>query len=205
MATIVKGASFSGTVTAGGMHTLVESATISAIDRASLRTTEIAVATQSPSAPSSPTDKELWQAYPSNGLASYDLANLRWNGALPTIRRYTLSSLSAAVVAGNTLISDGLGSLDALSLFLAPGSAINAGACAVALHPVSPGGVGLCVIAGPAYVACTGTITAGQSVKQSTTPGAVQSAALGAGAGWEFIGEATVASSGGFVWSNLRR
>lgn len=203
MATIVKGTTFSGSVTAGGMHAMVESATIANIDRASMRTTEITVATQSPSAPASPTANEVWQIYPSNGLVSYDIANSRWSDALPTIRRYT-NEAGTAITAGNTLMTDGGGTLTQLSLQKAT-SAAGLKLIGVALNDVAAGAVGWCVIAGPALVACIGTVTAGESVKQSSTDGAVESVALGSGVGWQFFGSAIGNSSGGFVWVTLRR
>lgn len=203
MATIVKGATFSGTVTEAGMHALIESATISDIDRASMRTTDITVATQSPSAPASPTANEVWQIYPSNGLVSYDLANARWAEALPTIRRYT-NEAGTAITAGNTLMTDGGGTLTQLSLMKAT-SAAGTKLIGVALNDVAAGGVGWCVIAGSALVSCVGTVTAGESVRQSSTDGAVESVAVGSGVGWQFFGSAIGNSSGGFVWVTLRR
>lgn len=205
MATIVKGITFSSTATAGGMHAMVEGATISGIERSAMQPSTVSVATLATTPPSSPADREVWHVSPSNGLADYDLANARWNGALPQIRRYKVAAGSADVVAGNALMAIGVTGLTELTLTLASG-ATTAKVVGIALHPASAGDTALCVIAGPAKAKCTGTVAFGTGVKLSATAGVVQSTgAVGTGQGWEVIGSALEGDSGGFVWLSLRR
>ena len=204
MATIVKGTTFTGTVTAGGMHALIESATISGIDRGVLRTSEISVATLLTVPPTSPYANEVWQTSPADLLATYDSSNSRWRGSLPTIIRYTLDSTGSAVTAGKALVPFGTGGLDALVLMLRD-SSYGLPVVAIALNAVNPGSAGLAVVAGPALAAVTGTISPGQSLKLSSTAGVLQSAAVGTGIGIEFVATAIGADSGGFAWVDLRR
>ncbi len=205
MAAIVKGATFSSTVTAGGLHAMVESATITGIERGAVDPDTISVATLSTSELASPQDNEVWQTSPANQLATRDAASAKWVGALPQVRRYTVAAGSTDVVAGQVLMAIGISGLDTLTLQAASGAS-TAKVVGVALHAASVSQEALCVIAGPARVKCTGTVNAGEGVKLSSTVGVVQSAgAAGSARGWEIIGTATTSDSGGFVWISLRR
>jgi hypothetical protein len=205
MATIVKGTTFNSWATAGGMHAMVESATISGIERSALRPTEISVATLSTTPLASPSDREVWHVSPSNGIATYDTASGEWRPGLPQVVVFNLAASSADVSAGQSLMSSGAGSLTNFELTLASG-ANTAKVCAVALHAVSAGGSGLAVIAGPVKAKASGAVAFGEAVKLSSTAGSVQSAGtVGSGAGWEILGTALQADNGGFVWVSLRR
>lgn len=204
MATILKGTTFNTWVTAGGMHTMVESATISDIDRASIRSSEISLASAQAAALTNPADKEVWQITPSNGLATYDLANTRYRGCVPQIVVFTLSASSAAVEAGHGLSSISTDMTGIWTLTLAALS--TSYVFAVALHTVAPGGKGVAVVAGPCKVKTTGTVNAGEGVKLSSTAGVFQSTgAVGTAIGRDCMGIAHVGSSGGMAWISLRR
>lgn len=206
MATILKGTTFNTWVTAGGMHALVEQATISDIERSSLRQTEISLATLQATQLANPYDKEVWEVSPSNGLATYDLGNTLFRGCMPRVVPVLLDSGSAAVEAGHALISlSGSAFGPPFTVSLASG-ATTAKVFAVALHAISPGGRGVAVIAGPCKAKTTGTVNAGEGVKLSSTAGVFQSAgAVGTGKGWEVVGTAQAAASGGMAWITLRR
>jgi hypothetical protein len=207
-ATIVKGSVISAAATAGGMHALVESATISGIDRTCVDPTTISVATNQASPPTGPYSREVWQTSLRNGLTSYDLANTRWTGAIPQIVRYTLPATATAVTPGMALMPIGTGSLSDLTV-LTLRAAITVGTdkvIAVALASCNPGEQSIAVVEGPVLVQCTGTVNAGESVRLSATTGVFESAgAAGTASGWQICGTAITADSGGFVWVNLRR
>lgn len=207
MATIVKGTTFTNAATAGGMHALVENATISGIDRLNMDADAVVVATKSASEPLSPTDRETWQTSPTSEIVSYNSSGSKWIPATVNVVRYKyVQGAAGSVVAGSLLEVGGTiyGTLASPELSLANGPSHMS--CAIALHPVSDGNFGLAVVYGPAKAVCTGTINAGESVKASATVGAVQSAgAAGTGGGLNTIGTAIGPSSGGFVWINLRR
>ncbi len=208
MATIVKGHTISGAATAGGMHDMVELATISDIDRSSMDTATVSIATRSTTAPSGPTSREVWQTSPSNALATYDATNLKWVGATPNVVEYLLSASGSTVAAGDCLSPAGTVNEGGLTLLAADKSPVSAASVyAVALAAASPGSRSVAVVWGPVKVACSGTVNAGSAVVPSTsTAGAVQSAgAGGTGAGRTVIGVAISNNSGGFVWIHLRR
>lgn len=206
-ATIVKGATISNAATAGLMHAMVESATISGIDRTCLRQTTISVATQQAAPPSVPYDREVWQTSGRNGLASYDLANVRFNGALPQIIRFKALVGTPTITPGMALmlIGDSNSDLDVYSLY--PATTVGtAKVVACALTTTNAGEWGLAVVEGPALMACTGTVNPGEGVRLSATVGVIESAgAPGTAIGWQIIGPAITGNSGGQVWVNLRR
>jgi len=206
MADITKGVTFANTVTAGGVHTMVESATIANIDRASMRSTEIVLASRSSSAPSSPAAREVWQTQYGGGLLSYDSTNSRFTPAIPRVVRFHADPTGGTITAGQAVMSSGhiSATLDTPYFVVASGAG-TAKVAGIALSNVAAGSDGYMVVGGPAYAACTGTVAAGQAMKLSSTDGTLQSVAMGAGAGWEFIGTALGSDSGGFVWLNLRR
>jgi hypothetical protein len=96
---------------------------------------------------------------------------------------------------------------DINDLVLAPASSVGTHkVVAVALAACAVGSYSTAQVEGPSLVKCTGTVNAGEAVKLSATVGTVQSSgAVGSGSGWEIIGTALSADSGGFVWINLRR
>lgn len=205
MATIVKGTTFSSTVTAGGMHTLVESATISGIDRTSIDIDTISVATFSTTPPSNPGAREVWHTFESNALATYDLTNTRWTGAIPQVVRFSVPSGGDTVVSGDCLMASGSVSATFGEMSFIKATGASSKVVAIATATVAAGESGVAVVEGPARVKCTGSITAGQGVKMSSTAGTVESAgAVGTGQGWQVIGTA-LTNSGDFVWINLRR
>ena len=204
-ATIVKGTTFVSTATAGGMHALVESATISGIDRTCLRASEISVATLQAAPPSSPSDREVWQTATNNYLGAYETANTRWRGTLPQIVPYTLNVSSADVEAGSALMPSGAVTATLTSLDLTVTTGTSDKVIAIALGSCTAGNKSLCVISGPVKAKVTGTVSAGQAVKPSSTAGTLQAVAIGVGAGWEVCGVANSAGSGGLAWITLRR
>lgn len=206
MATIVKGATFSNAATAGGMHALVESATISEIDRASADTSTISFATRSSSALEGPYSREVWQSSPSHGLASYDSANTRWEGALPSVVRYLNPTGGSAITAGMALVPTSGVDAALTVLLLTPCTSTSDKVIAVALADCAAGSQSVAVVFGPVKVACTGTVNSGEGVTPSATTGLVQTSGT-IGSGWTVTtaGVAISASSGGFVWIHLRR
>jgi len=207
-ATIVKGSVITAAATAGGMHALVESATISGIDRSCLDTTTISVATNQTAPPNGPYSREVWQTSLRNGLASYDSANARWTGTIPQIVRYTLPATAAAVTPGMALMLVGAGFLSDLTVLTlqAAQTVGSAKVVAVALMAANPGDQSIAVVEGPVLVQCTGTVNPGESVRLSATTGIFESAgATGTASGWQICGTAITANSGGSVWINLRR
>lgn len=205
MATIVKGTTFSSIVTAGGLHAMVELATISGIDRGAMRSSEVSVASLSASKLSSPSSREVWQTSPGDLLASWDATNSRWLGALPQVQRYTVAAGSSAVAAGDALMAIGVSGLGTLTLQLASGAS-TAKVVAIALAAAAVGEESICAVSGLVKASSTGAISAGQAVKLSSTAGKLASAgAAGTGKGWEVVGNAISVASGGLVWICLRR
>jgi hypothetical protein len=203
-ATIVKGSTFSTTVTAGGLHALVESATISGIDRANMKS-DTSVATKLAVPPTAPVDNEVWQEANSNFLSTYDAATSNWKPALSTGEQFVLSSFSLPIAAGDLLFPSNEGTADptVLSDYSTASSNFAVG---VATQAMVAGGRGVYIANGLARVKSSGTIAAGHAVKPQIFSGAVVDAgALGAGFGPLVIGVALEAASGGFVWINLRR
>ena len=205
MVNLVKGTTFNTWVTAGGLHALIEQATITNIDRGSMRPSEASVATLSTTPPPSPMDRELWQTSPSNALASYDSAGTAFRGAVPMVRAYTLDG-TAAVVAGDALIATGSATLSELKLVKSATGFPNSVVVGIATAACAVGSKSVCVIAGPVKCNTTGTIVAGQAVKLSSTAGLLQNAGSpGSGFGSLVIGRCITDATGGTAWINLAR
>lgn len=202
MATIVKGTTFTTTVTAGGMHTLVESATISAITRTSMRITEASLVTRATTEPTGASAREVWQPSPGNGLATYDAVNAKWLAGLPQFVPFVAGAQSIA--AGDLLESDS--SID--EIIASPAQVFQTNPIfGVSLTAVAAGGRGIAVTKGVTKIALTGTVAAGRSLSGPTvTAGkALGITTLGTGYGIGVVAIALEADSGGFVWAALRR
>ena len=185
----------SGTVSATNLHALVEGAAIANIDRTNIDRTSLATATSSVSAPTSPTEKEIWQDSTTQIIVARDTATGRWKAVLPNCRNVQLSASSAAVSGGSLLKFTGT---DVVAL--ADGGVSGAVHC-IAAHPMSPGDYGVAVMHGVCKVLTTGTVSAGQAVRLSATSGVAESAgAAGSGYGPNVFGKVLQAASGGSAW-----
>jgi len=189
---------------------VLTNATIQDVDRDNIALSQGTPATQSATALDNPQPNEMWQDDLTHALKVFQAIGLGgqgfWDTALGLGSRYTLSSLSAAVVAGDVLSPIPLGSTEVDRLSKAVGTAsAKPQAYAIATEAVSPGGTGVCIREGPAKVRSTGTINAGEGVQVSSTDGVVESAgAAGSGYGPGVFAVALSAASGGYVWISLR-
>ena len=184
-----------GTVNSTNLHALVEGAAIANIDRTNVNRTSLAVVTSSTSAPTSPTEKEIWQDATTHLIVTWDSATGRWKAALPNCVNVQLSALSAAASGGSLLKFTGT---DVVAL--ADGGVGGAVHC-VAAHPMSPGDYGVAVMYGVFKLLTTGTVSAGQSVRLSATAGVAESAgAAGSGFGPAAFAHVLAAASGGSAW-----
>jgi len=200
-ATILRGATFVSTVTAGGLHALVTAATISNIDRANIAA-NYSVATRQ--GLNDPADKEVIQDQQSNQLQTYDTATARFRPGMSILTPFRLASTSLAIVVGDLLFPTNLGQLDPVVLgdITVAATTLVVG---VSTRSVAPNGDSVCITAGVAKVRSTGTIERGQAVVPSGLGLAQAAAAEGLGFGSQVFGVALEAASGGFVWINLRR
>lgn len=200
-ATIGKGATFTTTVTAGGLHALVESATISLIDRANVGT-GYSLATRE--SIFGAIDNEILQDSSGNGLMTYDLAQARYLPGLPTAEAFTLSAFALPVSSGSLLFPSNTGVPTELILsdFSAAAGSLVVG---VSMFQVAAGGKGVAITSGVARILSTGAISAGQALKVSSGGLAEAAGAAGTGFGALVFGVALSAASGGYVWANLRR
>lgn len=196
-AALTRGTTFStgGTVSATNLHAHIEGATIANIDRTNIDRTNLASVTKSSAAPSSPTEKEVWQDSTTFIPIARDTSTGRWKSVLPNCRNVQLSADSAAVAGGNLLKFT---ATDVVAL--ADGGSGGAVHC-VAAHAMSPGDYGVVVMYGNCKILTTGTINAGEAVRLSATSGVAESAgAAGVGYGPNVFAKVLQAASGGSAW-----
>jgi hypothetical protein len=199
--TITKGFSFNSasTVNAANLHALIEAATLSNGNRESIDRTRVCPIFYSATAPTSPTDGELWLNSVSGQLIAWKASISHWVPATPQQQYQTVHSASAAIAAGQALKA-----VAGVYLALADGGAGNENVIGIAAHDAVANGQLVWVTHGLVLAKVTGAVVAGNRMKLSSTAGLLAdagTAALGSG----MVGTAMMADSGGSCWISLKR
>ena len=189
-----------GSITSAALKSLIESATISGIDRENIDRSQVTPMTTSSTAPATPAAGEIWMDSTTYVPVAYDSTNLRWKAALPHCENVQLSASSASVTSGALLkaVSQGV-------VALADGGVGHQNVVGIAAIPMNPGDYGVMIRHGVARIATTGTVDPGMGLRLSSTSGVAEGVAGATSYGPAIFARALIAASGGFTWSRLLR
>lgn len=200
--TVTKGFSFNSgsTVNAANLHSLIEAATLSNGNREGIDRTRVCPIFYSATAPSSPTNGELWLNSISGALLAWKSASNLWMPTMAQQARQTVAPGGLAITAGQAIKA-----VQGLYVALADGGAGDANVIGIAAHDAVASGSLVYVTHGLVLAKTAGAgINAGERVRLSATAGKLESAGAN-GVGHSIVGTAMMAEAGGSTWISLKR
>ena len=199
--TVTKGYSFAagGTVNAAHLHALIESATLANGNRDSIDRTRVCPIYYAATAPTSPTDGELWLNSVSGAMVAWKAASSIWVPTGPQQQRQTVAAGTPDIAAGQAVKA-----VAGFYVALADGGEGSENVIGIAAHGAVAGASLVYVTHGLVSASVVGTISPGNRVQLSATAGSLEDAGTNA-VGHVCCGTAMMADSGGYAWSSLKR
>lgn len=186
------------TVNAVNLHALIESATLTNGDRASIDRTRVSPVTYGSSAPSSPAEGELWQNSITLQILAWKSSNSTWNPVFTNLRLAQVDPSGTAVSAGEAV--------KATNSYIskADGGTTTQNVVGIAAFGAATGEWVIYVRHGITKALVTGAVSAGDGLRLSATAGLLESGGATL-TGKTLIARALSDSAAGAAWINLRR